>query len=149
MWDWGTIEERQGRVMEARHLVPPSEDEKEKRPSLMIPGGARISFTAQTEKTQWSDRAAHEAEHGFVTTNLAGLQWREEAARKSMAIREGSPEPLGPGERVQVYQFPPDYCMKLTSEITTHAPRFTAQERPFFLSGWSAPQPWPAARFSG
>jgi hypothetical protein len=37
--------------------------------------------------------------------NRAEQQWREEEARKGMRIIEGSPAPLGPDERVQVFPF--------------------------------------------
>lgn len=88
LWDFGTIQEHHGQLMKARS------------PSLRIPGGARISFTARTEKTQWPGRAAYEAENGFDMANLAEQRWRQQEARKGMRIQEGLAEPIGPDERV-------------------------------------------------
>lgn len=88
LWDWGTIEEHVGRVITAR------------QPSLVILGGARISFTAQMQEPQWPCRVAYEAEHGFEMANRAEQRWRQEEAQKSMRIMEGWEEPIGPDERV-------------------------------------------------
>jgi hypothetical protein len=93
MWDWGTVEE---------HLMSSSE-ENSSLSTLMIPGGARVSFTARAEETPWLGRADYEARNGFELANLAEQQWRQEEARKGMRIIEGWPAPFGPEDRVYIF----------------------------------------------
>lgn len=59
-WDWGTIEEHFGKEMKARRLMSPL-GKTTNLPTLMIPGGARVSFTARTAGTPWPGRAEYEA----------------------------------------------------------------------------------------
>ncbi|KAK4204626.1 hypothetical protein QBC40DRAFT_272628 [Triangularia verruculosa] len=87
MWDWGTIKEHLGKEMKARA-------------ALMIPGGARVSFTVRAEEAPWPGRSGYEAQHGFEMANLAEQQWRRDEARKGMRIIEGWPAPFGPEDRV-------------------------------------------------
>ncbi|KAK4170668.1 hypothetical protein QBC36DRAFT_296081, partial [Triangularia setosa] len=67
MCDWGTKEEHLGKKMKAR-------------PALMIPSGARVSFTARAEETPWPGRSEYEAQHGFEVANLVEQQWRQDEA---------------------------------------------------------------------
>jgi hypothetical protein len=109
VWEWCSCsnEQHRGRVSESLHIAQDSDDEdgRERLPRLVVPGGARISFIAQTEETPWPERPAYEAERGLDMANRAEQQWREEEARKGMRIIEGSPAPHGPDERVQVFPF--------------------------------------------
>ncbi|KAH6842749.1 hypothetical protein B0I37DRAFT_330220 [Chaetomium sp. MPI-CAGE-AT-0009] len=86
-WDWGTIQEHLGREVRAQDGM---------LPALMIPGGACVSFTAQTEETPWPGRAAYEAHNGFDAANLAEQQWQREQYRK----RWGIPAGFEPRDRV-------------------------------------------------
>jgi hypothetical protein len=98
IWEWGTIQENLGRELKARRLM--SEEKKKLLPSLVMPGGARISFTARAEEPRWPEREAYEAKNGFDAANVAEREWRLELGVKTMRLREGDPEPLGREDRV-------------------------------------------------
>jgi hypothetical protein len=121
MWDWGTIEEHRGKEMKARHLMSPSEGDAN-LPRLMIPGGARVSFTVRAEEASWPGRLEYEARHGFEATNLAEQQWRQEEAQKSMRIIEGWPAPFGPEDLVYVHLIHPFSFWKACRTDTSKQP---------------------------
>lgn len=104
VWGWGTIEGHLGKEMKARHLSASSSADDTNFPTLMIPGGARVSFTTRAEETAWPERPEYEARYGFEMANRAEQQWRQEEARKSMRIIEGWPAPFGPADRVYAHR---------------------------------------------
>ncbi|KAK4100663.1 hypothetical protein N658DRAFT_507666 [Parathielavia hyrcaniae] len=103
MWDWGTIRENTGKVMQARHLLSPSAKDG-LPPALLIPGGACVSFTAKEEETPWPGRAEAEARNGFGFANMDEDIWRREeafkAAKRIVRTIEERPASLGPEDRV-------------------------------------------------
>ena len=126
MWDWGTVEEHPGKEMKVQHLMS-SSGESSSLSTVMIPGGARVSFTARAEETPWLGRADYEARNGFELANLAEQQWRQEEARKGTRIIEGWPAPFGPEDRVYIYLPYPSTFWKAYRTDTL----LTAWERPF------------------
>ncbi|KAI1428365.1 hypothetical protein F5Y12DRAFT_711347 [Xylaria sp. FL1777] len=87
MWEWGSIKENIG--TEIRREVSPTPGHR-----LVIPGGARVTFTAQSEAQPWPDRAKVEASEGFFSANSLEQQWR------SSHIKRRTPSPIGLSERV-------------------------------------------------
>ncbi|KAJ0160417.1 hypothetical protein CTA2_7999 [Colletotrichum tanaceti] len=70
-------------------------------PVLVVPGGGRVSLTAQAEEPPWPGREASEAKHGFEQANVEEWRWRREEARKDLRFLEGSIPPRQPEERVE------------------------------------------------
>jgi hypothetical protein len=87
-WDWGTIQSHSG-----CRLEPPTQDGEPQ--SIVIAGTKPLSFSVERQATPWPDRAAYEAEAGFVLANTAEERWRHQQSLREAA----SPEPMRPSER--------------------------------------------------
>ncbi|KAI0428873.1 hypothetical protein F5Y09DRAFT_275934 [Xylaria sp. FL1042] len=87
MWEWGSIKNNLGAEMRREEALTP-------RHRLVIPGGARVTFTAQLEAQLWPNRAKVEASEGFVSANLQEQEWR------LSQIERRTSSPIGLSERV-------------------------------------------------
>ncbi|KAK1950835.1 hypothetical protein LY78DRAFT_742473 [Colletotrichum sublineola] len=105
MWAWGSIQDNVGLEMKAGTLLPsglrsrPLAKKGQGQPQLIMSGGALLTFTAVAEELVWPERAAREAQVGFVAANTDEERWRmmqQVAARR----KAESPAPLAPSDRI-------------------------------------------------
>lgn len=82
MWRWGQKKDHLG-----EKLVRTTDGSGQK---MIIPGGARATFTTREEDTPWPDRTKWEKQSGFESANNKEQMWRLEEARKA----QPSPPPV-------------------------------------------------------
>lgn len=99
MWAWGSIQDHFDTEMRAN-------DQNE--PSLILPGGPRITFLAESEAEPWPERERREAEVGFFRANLDERDWRSTRNRRS-------PPPVQASERCEGA---PHFTMTLACDPT-------------------------------
>lgn len=92
MWNWGRIKDHIGATMKKE---PTKSGHR-----LVIPGGACITFTAQSEVQEWPEREKVEAAGGFSWANLAERKWRLRKTREESERERRTPSPIGITERV-------------------------------------------------
>lgn len=99
MWDWGSLQD---------HLNTEMRADDQKEPRLILPGGPRITFLAESEAEPWPERERREAEVGFSRANLDERDWRSTRNRTS-------PPPIQASERCEGA---PHLTMTLTCDAT-------------------------------
>ncbi|GAP90754.1 putative kinesin light [Rosellinia necatrix] len=87
MWEWGRMKDNLGARIKREVSFTPGQ-------RLVIPGGDRVTFTAESEAQPWPDRARVEASDGFSIANSQEQQWRLNQ------IKRGIPSPISVSERV-------------------------------------------------
>ncbi|KAH6855441.1 hypothetical protein B0I37DRAFT_364920 [Chaetomium sp. MPI-CAGE-AT-0009] len=97
VWVWGTERDYLGTKLSLPivGLRTPGAEVEEELPRVVMPGGTRLGFVAETEAVPWPSREEHEAELGFTSANNAERVWRWDEAEKRRA-----PDPIKASERV-------------------------------------------------
>lgn len=133
LWVWGSERDHwQKRLrLPIVGLRTPDAEVEEELPRLVMPGGSRLGFAAETEAVPWPGREEHEDRLGFASANDAERVWRWGEAEKRRV-----PDFVKASERVYVVSVPVSH--RITTRTDSDETRsMTDWARLFSSSHWN------------